>query len=260
MYAFDFRRPATLADATTAMKAAGTKVLAGGQTLIPTMKQRLAKPDQLIDLGGIADLRAITASPTALTIGAMATHASVAESKDVAASIPGLAKLAAGIGDPHVRNRGTIGGSIANYDPAADYPAGVVALGATINTNARSVPADKFFGGLFATALGEDEIITSISIPLGVKFAYAKFPNPASRYALIGVAVAERAGDVRVVVTGGGQGIFRVPAFEAAIKNKTSLDAIRVDPSALSTDIHADAEYRSNLINVMTKRALAALA
>jgi carbon-monoxide dehydrogenase medium subunit len=265
MYAFDYQRPHSLNEVDLAFKAMpGAKILAGGQTLIPTMKQRLARPDGLIDLGGIAELRKITVSANALDIGAMATHASVAESAAVKSALPGLAALAEGIGDPHVRNRGTIGGSLANNDPAADYPAAALALGATIHTDKRTIAADDFFQGLFTTALDETEVITHVSFPLPAKFSYAKFANPASRYALVGVAVAQRGSEVRVAVTGAGQsGVFRVPAMEAALKSSfaaKALDGIKVDPSDLNSDIHADADYRAHLITVMAKRAIAAMA
>jgi carbon-monoxide dehydrogenase medium subunit len=242
----------------------GAKLLAGGQTLIPTMKQRLAQPENVIDLGGIEELRKISVSRSELVIGAMATHASVAESADVKSVLPSLAALAEGIGDPHVRNRGTIGGSLANNDPAADYPAAVLALGATIHTSKREIAADAFFDGLFTTTLEEGEVITRISFPVPAKFAYAKFANPASRYALVGVAVAQRGSDVRVAVTGAGQGgVFRVPEMEAALKGNFAPDAlsgITVDAANLSSDIHADADYRAHLIGVMAKRAVTALA
>lgn len=265
MYAFDYRRPHSLNEADLALKAMpGAKYLAGGQTLLPTMKQRLARPDALIDLGAIPELKAISVTAEALTIGSMVTHWTVANSADVKTALPGLAAVAEGIGDPHVRNRGTIGGSIANNDPAADYPAAVLALGATVHTDKRAISADDYFQGLFTTALGETEMITAISFPLPAKFAYAKFANPASRYALVGVAVAQRGTDVRVAVTGAGQnGVFRVPAIEAALKSSfgaAAASGIRVDPSVLSTDIHADAAYRSHLITVMTKRAVASIA
>ncbi len=265
MYAFDYRRPHSLNEADLAYKAMpGAKYLAGGQTLIPTLKQRLARPEGLIDLGAIADLKKISVSGTVLTIGAMVTHAHVAESKEVAAALPGLAKLAGGIGDPHVRNRGTIGGSVANNDPAADYPAAVLALGATIHTDKRTLTAEEFFKGLFTTALDESEILTGVSFPLPAKFAYAKFPNPASRYALVGVAVAQRGSDVRVAVTGAGQGgVFRVPAIEAALKASFTAAAaggVKVAATDLNSDMHADATYRAHLISVMAKRAVAALA
>lgn len=265
MYAFDYRRPHSINEADLALKAMpGAKFLAGGQTLLPTMKQRLARPDALIDLGAIPELKAISVSSDALTIGAMVTHATVSTSSEVRAALPGLAALAEGIGDPHVRNRGTIGGSVANNDPAADYPAALLALGATIHTDKRAISADDFFQGLFTTALGETEMITAISFPLPSKFAYAKFANPASRYALVGVAVAQRGGDVRVAVTGAGQnGVFRVPAMEAALKSSFgpgSVASAKVDASTLNSDIHANADYRAHLISVMAKRAVGSLA
>lgn len=265
MYAFDYRRPHSLNEADLAVKAMpGAKYLAGGQTLLPTMKQRLARPDALIDLGAIPELKAISVSSDALTIGSMVTHFAVANSPDVKKALPGLSALAEGIGDPHVRHRGTIGGSVANNDPAADYPAALLALGATVHTDKRAIAADDFFQGLFTTALGETEMITSISFALPTKFAYAKFANPASRYALVGVAVAQRGGDVRVAVTGAGQnGVFRVPAMEAALKsafNAQAVSGVKVDASTLSSDIHANADYRAHLITVMAKRAVAAIA
>lgn len=265
MYAFDYRRPHSLNEADLALKAMpGAKFLAGGQTLLPTMKQRLARPDALIDLGAIPELQAISLTSDALTIGSMVTHAAVAASPEVTKALPSLSALAEGIGDPHVRNRGTIGGSVANNDPAADYPAALLALGATIHTDKRAIAADDFFQGLFTTALGETEMITSISFPLPAKFAYAKFANPASRYALVGVAVAQRGGDVRVTVTGAGQnGVFRVPAMEQALKssfNAQAVAGVKVDASTLSSDIHANADYRAHLISVMAKRAVAAIA
>lgn len=263
MYAFDYHRPASVRDAQGLLKD-GAKLLAGGQTLIPTMKQRLASPSAIVDLGAIGELRKIEQAGGALVIGAMATHAEIAESRTVASALPGVAAVAGGIGDPHVRNSGTIGGSVANNDPAADYPAAVLALGATIITSKRQIAADAFFNGLFTTALGEDEIITAVSFPLGAKFGYAKFANPASRYALVGVAVAQRGSDVRVTVTGAGSdGVFRVPAMEAALAKSFAPDAIagvKADASGLMSDIHADAAYRANLIGVMAKRAVKAAA
>ena len=261
MYAFDYHRPATVRDAQGLLKD-GARPLAGGQTLIPTLKLRLANPPAVVDLGAIAELRGIEQSGGALVIGAMASHAAVAESKAVRSALPGLAALAEGIGDPHVRNAGTIGGSVANNDPAGDYAAAVLALGATVVTSKREIAADQFFNGLFTTVLDEDEIITRLSFPLGAKFAYAKFANPASRYALVGVAVAQRGGEVRVAVTGAGaSGVFRVTAMEAALAKSFApgaIDGINVDASGLMSDLHADAVYRANLVAVMAKRAVAA--
>src|SRR5882762_8306292 len=217
MYDFTYQKPASLADAAKAIAAAEDgKLMAGGMTLIPTLKQRLARPSDVIDLGKIAELAGIKKDGNAIVIGAMTRHADVAHSDVVKSAIPALADLADGIGDPQVRNRGTIGGSIANNDPAADYPGAVLALNATLKTNQRSIPADDFFKGLFATALGENEILTEIAFPIPKRFAYAKFPNPASRFALVGVAVAETDSGIRVAVTGAGSnGVFRVPALEA---------------------------------------------
>lgn len=264
MYAFTYTRPASLRGVNAALsKNAETKILAGGQTLLPTMKQRLASPGAIIDLGAVADLTGITLKGRNLIIGAMTCHADVASSDVVKANLPGLAALAGGIGDPHVRNRGTIGGSIANNDPAADYPAGLLALGATIVTSRRKIPAEEFFVGLFTTALEENEVITRIIVPMAGKFAYAKFRNPASRYAMVGVAVAKKGSKITVAVTGAGSdGVFRWEAAEAALKARFSAKSIEgvttPSPGDLNGDIHASAEYRSHLIGVMTKRAVAA--
>jgi carbon-monoxide dehydrogenase medium subunit len=230
-------------------------------TLIPTLKQRLASPDKLVDLGGIGDLRGIKVSGDTVTIGAMTPHAMVAASKDVAKAIPALAHLADGIGDPQVRNRGTIGGSISNNDPAADYPAAVVGLGATVETTKRKIAGDAFFTGLFETALEPGEIVTAISFPIPEKAGYSKFPNPASRYAVVGVMVAKTKGGVRVAVTGAGPCVFRVAEMEKALTAKFSPDAvagIKVPATNFNSDIHASAEYRAHLVTVMAKRAVAA--
>ncbi|MGE3915343.1 MAG: xanthine dehydrogenase family protein subunit M [Hyphomicrobiaceae bacterium] len=261
MYAFDYRRPGTLGEADLALKAApGAKLLAGGQTLIPAMKLRLAEPGNIVDLGAIGQLKGISKADGALRIGAMTTHAAVAESAEVKAAIPGLAALAGGIGDPHVRNRGTIGGSVANNDPAADYPAGVLALNATVHTTKRAIPADQLFTGLFSTALEDNEIVTHIDFPVPQSFTYVKFANPASRYALVGVAVARTAGGVRVAVTGAGaSGVFRLTDAEKALSANFSakaLDGVKIDASNLMSDIHAAADYRAHLIGVMLRRAV----
>jgi carbon-monoxide dehydrogenase medium subunit len=261
MYAFDYRRPSTLSDAERALDALpGAKLLAGGQTLIPAIKLRLNHPQMLVDLGGIAGLNDIARRGDTLAIGAMARHADIAESQIVASTIAGLGHLAEGIGDPQVRNRGTIGGSLANNDPASDYPAGVLALNATLTTTKRTIAADDFFRGLFATALADNEILTEIAFPIPKRFAYAKFPNPASRFALVGVAVAAISTGVRVAVTGAGaSGVFRIPAMEAALSKAftpEALDGINVDASRLAGDIHADAAYRAHLIGVMARRAV----
>jgi carbon-monoxide dehydrogenase medium subunit len=261
MYAFDYRRPSTLSEAERALEALpGAKLLAGGQTLIPAIKLRLNRPQMLIDLGGIAGLNEIARRSGTLAIGAMASHAEIAESQVVASSIAGLGRLAEGIGDPQVRNRGTIGGALANNDPAADYPAAVLALDATLSTTKRTIAADDFFRGLFATALADNEVLTEITFPIPKRFAYAKFPNPASRFALVGVAVAATSTGVRVAVTGAGaSGVFRVPAMEAALSKAftpEALDGVKVDVSDLASDIHADAAYRAHLVGVMARRAV----
>jgi len=262
MHDFNYQKAGSVADAVSALKAAEDgKVMAGGMTLLPTMKQRLAAPSDVIDLGGISGIDGISGSG-GVTIGAMATHASVAGSAAVKGAIAALADLAEGIGDPQVRNRGTIGGSIANNDPAADYPAACLALGATIKTDRREISADDFFKGLFETALEEDEIITSVSFPAAEKAAYVKFPNPASRYALVGVFVAKTADGVRVAVTGAGDnGVFRATVLEQALASNFSasaLDGTSVSDDGLMSDIHASAEYRAHLITTMAKRAVAA--
>ena len=261
MYNFEYQKAGSVADAAKAATGEA-KIVAGGMTLIPTLKLRLASPSKLVDLGGIKDLVGIKAEGGGVTIGAMTTHAAVANSADVKKAIPALADLAEGIGDPAVRNRGTIGGSVANNDPAADYPAACVALGATIVTNKRKIAVDDFFKGLFETALEEGEIVTAISFPAPEKAAYQKFRNPASRYALVGVFVAKTKGGVRVAVTGAGEGgVFRKKSFEDAL-GKTfaaaALDGIKVDAKGLNSDIHASADYRAHIISVMAKRAVAA--
>ncbi|TXL72932.1 xanthine dehydrogenase family protein subunit M [Vineibacter terrae] len=262
MYDFEYHKPKSVADAVAALKKASDgKFMAGGMTLIPTLKQRLAQPSDVIDLGAIGDLRGIKVDGNTVTIGAMTKHAEVAASAEVAKAIPALAKLAANIGDGQVRNRGTIGGSVANSDPAADYPAAVLALGATITTNERKIAADDFFKGLFETALKEGEIITSISFPTATKAAYMKFPNPASRYAMVGVFVAQTASGPRVAVTGAGACAFRVKEMEDALAKNWSPDAVagvKVPADGLNGDIHGSPEYRAHLVTVMAKRAVAA--
>ena len=263
MYAFNYHRPASVAEAASlAGQNAEGKILAGGMTLLPTMKQRLAGPSDIIDLSKLDELRGIEVKDGVVTIKAMTRHVTVATSTEVRKAIPALADLAGMIGDPAVRNKGTIGGSVANNDPAADYPAACLALGATITTNKRSIKADDFFTGLFDTALGEGEIITSVSFPVADKTNYQKFRNPASRYALVGVFVVKRGADVRVAVTGAGnRGVFRAKDFETALAANfapAALDGKSVPASQLNSDMHADAEYRSHLITVMAKRAVAA--
>ena len=263
MYAFDYHRPATLKEALSLVaKQEDAKIVAGGHTLIPTMKQRLAAPGHLIDLGRIPDLVGIERTPRAVTIGAMTTHGAVAESADVKEAIPALSELAALIGDPAVRHRGTIGGSVANNDPSADYPAACRALGATIITSKRRIPAEEYFRGLFETALEDGEIVTGVSFPIPHKAAYEKFRNPASRYALVGVFVAKRPSDIRVAVTGAGSnGVFRWAEAEEALAKRfsaKSLDGLKAPADDLISDLHADAEYRAHLIGVMARRAVQA--
>ena len=263
MYAFNYHRPATLRQAAGLMaRQEDAKLLAGGHTLLPTMKQRLASPANLIDLSAVPELRGIARKGRTLVIGAMTPHAEVAASPIVQEAIPALANLAGHIGDPHVRHRGTIGGSIANNDPSADYPAACLALGAVIVTNRRKIVADDYFTGLFETALEEGEIITKIIFPLAGKAGYAKFPNPASLYAMVGVCVAKRGADVRVAVTGAGAGgVFRWKEAEAALTARfapKSLEGLAYAGGNLNSDIHADAEYRAHLIGVMAKRAVMA--
>lgn len=262
MYNFTYHRPATLADAVQALAAAADgQVLAGGMTLLPTLKQRLAQPSDLIDLAAIAELSGIKQESGAIIIGAMAPHADVAASPEVAKAIPALARLADSIGDPQVRNRGTLGGSIANADPAADYPAAVVGLGATVHTNERTIAADDFFTEMFETALNDNELVTAVSFPVPQRAAYAKFANPASRYAVVGVFVSQGNDGVRVAVTGAGPSVFRVAAMEQALSGKFSvdvLDGISIPADDLNSDLHASAEYRAHLVSVMAKRAVAA--
>jgi aerobic carbon-monoxide dehydrogenase medium subunit len=263
MYAFNYVRPHSVADAVAALAAnAEAKPLAGGQTLLPTIKQRLAKPSAVIDLGAIPELKGIQKSGNAIGIGAMTTHAAVAAHADVRTSIPGLAQLAGGIGDPAVRNVGTIGGSLANNDPSACYPAAVLALNATIVTNKRQLSADQFFTGMFSTALEHGELITGVGFSIPAKSGYAKFEQRASRYALVGVFVAQTAGGVRVAVTGcGSNGVFRVPELEKALSANFEPNAVSAwdaNPADLMGDMHGSAEYRAHLIRVMTMRAIEA--
>ncbi|MEX0924247.1 MAG: xanthine dehydrogenase family protein subunit M [Rhodovibrionaceae bacterium] len=262
MYAFNYHRPSSLEDAKQALSSAEDgKIVAGGMTLIPTMKQRLASPSDLIDLGGIAGLKGVSEEGGKLVIGAMTPHAAVAASDLVKNKIPALAALAEGIGDPQVRNRGTIGGSIANADPAADYPAGLVGLGATVKTAKREIPADDFFTGLFETALEDDELVISVAFPIPEKAGYAKFANPASRYAIVGVMVSSGPAGTRVAVTGAGPSVFRVSEMETALEGNWSPDAVKglsVSAGNLNGDLHASAEYRAHLVGVMAARAVKA--
>tara|TARA_R110000868_G_scaffold877_5_gene6558 strand:- start:2634 stop:3431 length:798 start_codon:yes stop_codon:yes gene_type:complete len=263
MYQFNFVRPKSLADAEALLaKADDPKLLAGGQTLIPTLKQRLAMPSDVIDIGALKELSFIRAQGDAVMIGAGTKHYEVAGSADVKKHNPALAYLAGLIGDPAVRHMGTLGGSIANNDPAADYPAACIALDAKIHTTKRLIEADKYFTGMFETALQPDEIIKEVTFPHPEKAAYQKFPNPASRYAMVGVFVAKGPWGVRVAVTGAGQnGVFRVTAMEDALAKNWSADAvagIKVPADGLLSDLHGSAEYRAHLITVMAKRAVAA--
>ncbi len=259
MYTFTFERPSATADAAK-LAAAGAKVLAGGQTLLASMKLRLADPGQLVDLGGIAELAGIKMEGNNVVIGAMTRHADVATNAAVLKAIPALADLASHIGDRQVRAMGTMGGSVANNDPAACYPSAVLGLGATVHTNKRKIAADDFFQGMFTTALEDGELITAISFPAPKKAAYIKFKQPASRFALIGVFVAQTDSGVRVAITGGGNGVFRHAGLEAALNKSFTPEAaaaVQIDASDLSADLHASAAYRANLISVVTQRAVA---
>lgn len=261
MYSFEYKKAASLDDAQSAFKAAddGT-YMAGGMTLIPTLKQRLAMPSDVIDLGGLDDLRGISVDGGSVTVGAMTCHADVAASAEVQNAIPALAYLASLIGDPQVRNRGTLGGSIANNDPAADYPGAVLGLGATVTTTAREIAADDFFTGMFETALEEGELITKVTFPVPEKAAYQKFPNPASRYSVAGAFVTKTASGVRVAITGAGPTVFRATEMEKALEASFTPDAIAdvaIAADGLNADLHASAEYRAHLVGVMAKRAVA---
>ena len=257
MQAFNYSNPASVADAAKAA-AAGAKLIAGGQSLLPSMKLGLAAPEALADLGGIAELKGISVSGGVVKIGAMATHASVAANADVAKAIPALAALAGNIGDRQVRNRGTIGGSLANNDPAACYPAAVLGLGATIHTNTRSIAADDFFKGLYETALAEGEVITAVSFPVPEKAGWQKFKQPASRFSIVGVFVSKGPQGVRVAVTGAGACVFRAKDLEAKLAanwSAAALNGATVSADGLNTDLHGSAEYRAALIPVLASRA-----
>jgi aerobic carbon-monoxide dehydrogenase medium subunit len=262
MYDFTYVKPSSLPEAVKLLASdTEAKALAGGMTYIPVLKQRLARPTKLVDLAGLG-LSGISVAGGKVKIAAMTTHATVADSAEVKKAIPALAKLAGGIGDKEVRHRGTIGGSLANNDPSACYPSAVLALGATIDTTKRTIAADDYFQGMFATALEPDELITAVGFPVPEKAAYMKFPNPASRYAIVGVFVAKGPAGVRVAVTGAGQnGVFRHKAMEEALGKSFSASAIadvKTDVDGLNSDIHASAEYRAHLIGVMARRAIAA--
>jgi carbon-monoxide dehydrogenase medium subunit len=262
MYAFEYHRPNSLSSALADLAKPDAKALAGGMTLLPTMKQRLAAPSAVIELKDVSELSGVSRSGDNLVIGTMTRHVEVASNATVKGAIAALAKLAGGIGDAHVRNRGTIGGSLANNDPAADYPAAALALAATFVTSKRRIAADDYFKGVFETALEPGELITQVSFPIPQKAAYMKFANPASRYALVGVFVAKTAGGVRVAVTGAGEnGVFRSRELEAALNanfSPAAADGVTVPTNGINADIHADADYRAHLIKVMAKRAVEA--
>ena len=261
MYAFEYQRATSVADAAAALAKSGGKALAGGQSLVGAMKLRLANPGTVVDLGGIAELKGIRKEGDAIVIGAMTTHAEVAASAAVRQAIPALAALAEDIGDRQVRNRGTLGGALGNNDPAADYPAAVLGLGATVQTNKRRIAADDFFKGMYETALGPDEIITAVSFPIPRKAAYMKFPQPASRFALVGVFVAHTGAGVRVAVTGAASHVHRASAIEAALTKSFTADAakaVKIPADHLNSDLHGSAEYRAHLVSVMAARAVGA--
>jgi carbon-monoxide dehydrogenase medium subunit len=263
MYSFNYHRPTTL-DAAAKMRADSEDAvfLAGGQTLIPTLKQRLAAPTDVIDLGAVAGLAGIDVNDKRVVIGAMTRHAEVARSAALRKALPVLADLASHIGDGQVRNRGTIGGSVANSDPAADYPAAVIGLGATVHTNKRTIAAADYFKDLFETALEPGEIVRAIEFPIPKRAAYCKFPNPASRYAVAGVLVADFAGKIRVGVTGAGPCAFRAENLERALNAKLvpqAVDEVEIDYERFNSDLHATAEFRANLVRVMARRAVAAM-
>lgn len=263
MYDFTYIRPQSVDEASSILSQdEEAKLLAGGMTLLPTMKQRLASPSQVLDLSGLKNLSFIRVEGDVVEVGAMTRHADVATSEELKAALPALADLASHIGDPQVRNRGTLGGSIANNDPSADYPGAVLALNAEVVTNKRSIPADDFFTGLFETALDEDEIITSVRFKRPKRAAYVKFPNPASRYAVVGAFVAEGDDGVRVAITGAGPCVFRWGEAETALNTNMSagaLGGLEVTADDMNSDLHATAEYRAHLVKVMTKRAVAAI-
>ena len=255
-----YHRPSSITEAVRmAHDDPEAKLLAGAQSIIPSLKLGLLAPSAFIDLGGLADLRGVRLDGRSLRIGAMTSHAEVANSAHVRQHLPALAHLASGIGDRQVRNRGTVGGSLANSDPAADYPAAVLGLGAELRTDRRAIPADSFFHGLFATELGSDEIVTAVEFPLPERAAYVKFPQPASRFALVGVFVSLTGKSVRVAVTGAGPCVFRVPEMEQALARRfapQSLNGITVPAGSLNADLHGSAEYRAHLIPVLTRRAV----
>jgi len=259
MYGFTIERPGNTAEAAQLAKS-GARPLAGGQTLLASMKLRLTDPGQLVDLGGVADLAGIKKEGNAIVIGAMTRHLAVANSDEVKAAIPALADLASHIGDRQVRAMGTLGGSVANNDPSACYPSAVLALGATVITNQREISADDFFTGMFSTALEDGELITAIRFPIPKKAAYMKFKQPASRFALVGVFVAQTDAGVRLAVTGAATCVFRHAGLEAALNKSFTPEAaaaVKIDATDLNADIHASAAYRANLIGVQAQRAVA---
>ena len=262
MYAFTYHRPTTVRQAVNLLaKNEDAKLLAGGHSLIPVMKLRLANPPVIIDLSKVEGISGVELKGRSIVVGAMTRHADVAGSQVMKDKLPALALVPGSIGDPHVREAGTIGGSVANNDPNADYPAACLGLGATIITSKRKIPADEFFTGMFSTALEPDEIITKVSFPIAQKAAYQKFKHPASGFALVGVFVSKRSSDIRVAVTGAGaNGVFRVKEFEEALAKRfapKSLEGLSVKSDGLNSDIHAGAEYRAHLIGVLARRAVA---
>ena len=263
MYEFKYQRPTSVRQAANMLaKDPEAKLLAGGHSLLPVMKLRLAKPSQILDIGRIEGLNTIELKGRSIVVGALARHVDVANSQAVKDALPVLAEVAGMIGDPAVRHRGTLGGSLANNDPNADYPAVVLGLGATIITSKRRIAADDYFKGMFETALEPDEIITKVSFPLAKKAAYQKFKHPASGFALVGVFVSKRGSDIRVAVTGAGSnGVFRVKSFEEALKKRfspKSIEGMSVPADGMNSDIHGSAEYRAHLVGVLARRALAA--
>ncbi len=259
MYAFELHHAKSVADAAALLAKTGGKALAGGQSLVAAMKLRLAQPGHVVDLSGVAELKGIRREGDHVTIGAMTRHAEVASSDVVKGAIPALAALAEGIGDRQVRNMGTLGGALANHDPAADWPAGVLGLGATVVTNNPKIAADDFFKGMYETALGADEIIVSVSFPFPKKAAYAKFPNPASRFALVGVLVAQTGSGVRVAVTGAASAVFRCKPIEDALAKSwtaAAAKAVKVSATDLNSDLHGSPAYRAHLVSVMAARAV----
>jgi carbon-monoxide dehydrogenase medium subunit len=262
MYTFDYQRPASTAAATAALQGGGdARYLAGGQSLVQAMKLRLSSSDRLVDLAGVADLKGIRVDGGNVFIGAMTTHAAVANSAEVRRALPALAELAGGIGDPMVRNMGTLGGSVANADPAACYPAAVVGLGATMHTNQRTIAGDSFFTGLYETALKPGELVTAVSFPVGARAAYVKHKQPASRFALVGVFVSQGAGGVRVAVTGAKSSVFRAKALEDALTRSFTPEAakaVTLGTEGINSDLHGTAAYRAAMISVMASRAVAA--